>query len=75
MTAQTFALTGTVTGMSCGHCVASVTEEVKLLPGVHEVSVDLPTGLVRRPVDRSTRQSFGTRSWRPVSSSSAPPPG
>ncbi len=36
----------TVTGMTCSHCVASVTEEVGGLPGVTEVSVDLPTGAV-----------------------------
>ena len=26
--------TGTVSGMTCGHCVASVTEELQELPGV-----------------------------------------
>lgn len=36
----------TVTGMTCGHCVASVTEEVSALPGVSKVEVDLPTGQV-----------------------------
>lgn len=30
-----------VTGMTCGHCVNSVTEELSALPGVSEVSVDL----------------------------------
>ncbi len=34
---QTF----TVTGMTCGHCVASVTEEVSEISGVHDVVVDL----------------------------------
>jgi copper ion binding protein len=34
----------TVTGMTCGHCVASVTEEVGELPGVSDVLVDLATG-------------------------------
>ena len=38
--------TYTVTGMTCGHCVASVTEEITDLPGVTNVSVDLPTGEV-----------------------------
>lgn len=37
MTSQTFP----VTGMTCGHCAAAVTEELKELPGVTEVSVDL----------------------------------
>ena len=36
--------TYTVTGMTCGHCVASVTEEVSELPGVSDVSVDLESG-------------------------------
>lgn len=36
----------TVTGMTCGHCVASVTEEVSAVDGVTDVSVDLPTGKV-----------------------------
>ncbi|MFI6758029.1 heavy-metal-associated domain-containing protein [Micromonospora sp. NPDC050417] len=35
-----------VTGMTCGHCVASVQTEVGALPGVHEVRVDLATGAV-----------------------------
>ncbi|WP_326613389.1 heavy-metal-associated domain-containing protein [Streptomyces scopuliridis] len=35
-----------VTGMTCGHCVASVTEEVAGVPGVNEVEVDLPGGTV-----------------------------
>ena len=42
MSTQTF----TVTGMTCGHCVASVTEEVSELEGVENVDVDLATGSV-----------------------------
>ena len=38
--------TYTVTGMTCGHCVASVTEEVREIPGVQDVTVDLATGSV-----------------------------
>jgi len=33
-----------VAGMTCGHCVASVTEELQELPGVAEVNVDLVAG-------------------------------
>jgi copper chaperone len=33
-----------VTGMTCGHCVASVIEEVSLVPGVTAVTVDLVAG-------------------------------
>ena len=36
----------TVTGMTCGHCVAAVREEVEKVPGVSGVSIDLPSGLV-----------------------------
>jgi len=45
----------TVTGMTCGHCVASVTEEVSEIPGVEDVDVVLETGAVTvtsaEPVD------------------------
>lgn len=47
--------TYTVTGMTCGHCVASVTEEVQELPGVDNVEVVLETGAVSiissQPID------------------------
>ncbi|WP_454041986.1 heavy-metal-associated domain-containing protein [Cellulosimicrobium sp. Marseille-Q8652] len=33
-----------VTGMTCGHCVASVTEEVEKVAGVENVSVELHDG-------------------------------
>ncbi|MDT7805412.1 MAG: hypothetical protein QOI78_8845 [Actinomycetota bacterium] len=36
----------TVSGMSCGHCAQSVTEEITVLPGVTEVDVDVPAGRV-----------------------------
>ena len=49
--------TGTVTGMTCGHCVASVTEEIQELPGVTAVDVTLETGSVTvtsdQPLDRA----------------------
>ncbi|MGW2872580.1 heavy-metal-associated domain-containing protein [Kitasatospora sp. NPDC001225] len=35
-----------VKGMTCGHCVSSVTAELKKLDGVEEVAVDLATGRV-----------------------------
>ena len=47
--------TWTVTGMTCGHCVASVTEEVSEVPGVESVDVTLETGALTvtsaEPVD------------------------
>jgi copper chaperone len=36
----------TVEGMTCEHCVASVTEEVSEVAGVDEVRVDLASGKV-----------------------------
>lgn len=38
--------TWTVSGMTCGHCVASVTEELSELAGVTDVAVVLETGVV-----------------------------
>jgi copper chaperone len=54
--AHTF--TGTVTGMTCGHCVASVTEEVQGIAGVQDVQVVLDTGALTvtsaQPLDEGT---------------------
>jgi copper chaperone len=36
----------TVSGMTCSHCVASVTEEVQEIPGVENVDVVLDTGVL-----------------------------
>ncbi|MGO4255409.1 heavy-metal-associated domain-containing protein [Marmoricola sp. RAF53] len=35
-----------VSGMTCGHCVASVTEEISEIAGVEQVDVVLETGAV-----------------------------
>jgi copper chaperone len=35
-----------VKGMTCGHCVNSVSSEVGALPGVDDVQVDLTSGTV-----------------------------
>ena len=35
-----------VTGMTCEHCVAAVSDAVGELPGVDDVEVDLPSGEV-----------------------------
>ena len=40
MSTQTVA----VQGMTCGHCVKAVTEEVTAIPGVTDVAVDLVNG-------------------------------
>ncbi|GIH49872.1 heavy-metal-associated domain-containing protein [Microbispora rosea] len=50
--------TYTVTGMTCGHCVSSVKEEIGEVPGVTGVEVELATGLVTvesdSPLDTAT---------------------
>ena len=33
-----------VSGITCGHCVASVTDEIRTIPGVTDVQVDLRSG-------------------------------
>lgn len=33
-----------VQGMTCGHCVKAVTDEVSAIPGVTDVAVDLVNG-------------------------------
>ncbi|MET7298289.1 cation transporter [Embleya sp. NPDC005575] len=52
---STATATFTVTGMTCGHCVSSVTEEVSEVSGVTDVKVELASGLVtvtsEQPVD------------------------
>jgi len=38
--------TYTVTGMTCGHCAASVREEIETIAGVRAVDVDVASGRV-----------------------------
>ena len=44
--------------MTCGHCIASITEEVEEIPGVQDVEVVLETGALTitsaGPLDDST---------------------
>ena len=46
-----------VDDMTCGHCAAAVSTEIGKLPGVQDVSVDVPTGQVtvssEAPLDRA----------------------
>lgn len=53
--------TYTVTGMTCGHCVSSVTEEVQEIAGVQDVAVELESGAVTitsaEPVEESAVRS------------------
>ncbi|MGN6445133.1 heavy-metal-associated domain-containing protein [Amnibacterium sp.] len=52
---QTFA----VAGMTCEHCVASVTEELSALDGVEGVSVDLKPGAASTVVVTASRPLDG----------------
>jgi copper chaperone CopZ len=36
--------TYSVTGMTCGHCTAAVTEELSKLSGVQQITIDLNAG-------------------------------
>ena len=47
MTTETF----TVKGMTCGHCVQAVTDEVAAIDGVRSVQVDLDSGSVTVEAD------------------------
>ncbi|KAJ1684293.1 hypothetical protein LUZ63_020586 [Rhynchospora breviuscula] len=58
--------TYTVTGMTCEHCVASVSEEVGEIDGVSDVRVDLGSGALsfatdapvgREMVDEAVREA------------------
>jgi copper ion binding protein len=49
---MTVSSTYTVSGMTCEHCVASVTEELSELAGVNKVDVELASGAVTVTSDR-----------------------
>ena len=57
MTTETY----TVTGMTCGHCAASVTEEISEIDGVENVDVVVETGAVTvtsaEPLDHAAVQA------------------
>ena len=51
----------TVAGMTCGHCVSAVSEEIGKLDGVAGVQVDLATGAV---TVSPTQASVPATTWR-----------
>lgn len=53
MTIQSFV----VEGMTCQHCVSSVTEEVSEIRGVTDVDVDLVTGALTITADRPVEET------------------
>jgi copper chaperone CopZ len=44
LTTSTHSQSYPVNGLTCGHCVASVTEEIAEIDGVRDVDVDLVAG-------------------------------
>ena len=51
---STVSTTVSVSGMTCGHCVSSVSEELESLAGVENVDVDLNAGGVSTVTITST---------------------
>ncbi len=45
-----------VSGMTCGHCVSAVTEELESLAGVEEIDIDLNAGGVTTVTITSTQE-------------------
>jgi copper chaperone len=64
-----------IDGMTCGHCVASVTEELRAVPGVSDVDIDLTAGgtstatvTTSAPVENSVLEAAVTEAgYTPVS--------
>ncbi|MEN3345331.1 MAG: copper chaperone [Arthrobacter sp.] len=53
---STVSTTVNVSGMTCGHCVSSVSEELEALAGVETVDVDLNAGGVSTVTITSTEE-------------------
>lgn len=51
---NTVSTTVSVSGMTCGHCVSSVSEELEALAGVEQVEVDLNAGSISTVTITST---------------------
>jgi copper chaperone len=44
-----------VAGMTCAHCAKAVTDELTMLPGVLEVTVEVEAGVVMVTTDRAVQ--------------------
>lgn len=53
---STISTTVNVSGMTCGHCVSAVSEELESLAGVEEIAVDLNAGGVSTVTITSTEE-------------------
>lgn len=59
----------TVSGMTCGHCVAAVRQAVAGVPGAEAVEVDLASGLVSvggTPDPAAVRQAIAAEGYEVV---------
>ena len=54
---STVSTTVNVSGMTCGHCVSSVSEELETLAGVEKVDVDLNAGGISTVTITSSRST------------------
>ena len=55
-----------VSGMTCEHCVRAITQAVRALPGVEDVSVDLARGDVTvagTPNERAVREAIAEEGY------------
>lgn len=58
-----------VAGMTCEHCVRAVTQAVRALPGVEDVSVDLEHGRVTvtgQPDEKAVRAAIAEEGYEVV---------
>ena len=53
---STISTTVHVAGMTCGHCVSAVSEELESLTGVEDIAVDLNAGGVSTVTITSTQE-------------------
>jgi copper chaperone len=53
---STVSTTVSVSGMTCGHCISSVSEEIESLAGVEGVDVDLNAGGISTVTITSSRE-------------------
>jgi copper chaperone len=53
---STISTTVHVSGMTCGHCISAVSEEIEALEGVEEINIDLNAGGLSRVTITSTQK-------------------
>ena len=61
---STISTTVNVSGMTCGHCVSSVSEELEALSGVEKIDIDLNAGGISTVTITSTEAAVPLRNRR-----------